>query len=102
MATRHQVTSEQETAVKQLMTQVARRPRRSRAHSVIVRHATETDANREFCATSGCGQGHSVVFIRSSCFHDFTRDLREARRDLGDNPRDDEDGTLANRAESVG
>ena len=48
MATRHQVTSEQETAVKQLMTQVARRPRRSRAHSVIVRHATETDANREF------------------------------------------------------
>lgn len=44
----HQVTSEQETVLKQLMRQAAQRRRRSRAYSVIVRHGTEIDANREF------------------------------------------------------
>ena len=43
-----------------------------------------------------------VFLLVSAGFPDFTRDLREARRELGDNPRDYEDGALANRAESVG
>jgi hypothetical protein len=38
--------TEQETAVKQLLSQAAKR--RRRAYSVVVRHGTETDANREF------------------------------------------------------
>lgn len=40
------VPTEHETAVKQLLSQAAKR--RQRAYSVIVRHGTETDANREF------------------------------------------------------
>jgi hypothetical protein len=43
-----QVSTEQETAVKQLLRQAAKR--RRRAYSVIVRHGTETDANREFAS----------------------------------------------------
>lgn len=42
----HDVPTEQETAVKQLLRQAAKR--RRRAYSVIVRNGTETDANREF------------------------------------------------------
>jgi hypothetical protein len=40
------VPTEQESAVKQLLSQAAKR--RRRAYSVIVRHGNETDANREF------------------------------------------------------
>ncbi|MDA9503465.1 hypothetical protein XI09_01130 [Bradyrhizobium sp. CCBAU 11386] len=48
MDTRSGLPSEQETAVKQLLRQAAKRYRPSRAYSVIVRHGTEKDANREF------------------------------------------------------
>jgi len=42
----HDLPNERETAVKQLLRRAAKR--RRRAYSVIVRHGTETDANREF------------------------------------------------------
>lgn len=48
MATCPNVPDEQETVVKQLLRQVAKRYRPSEAYSAIVRHSTETDANREF------------------------------------------------------
>lgn len=41
--------SEQEATVKQLLRRVAKRKRPSQAFSVV-RHGTETDANREFAA----------------------------------------------------
>ncbi|MCS3929245.1 hypothetical protein M2175_004276 [Bradyrhizobium elkanii] len=50
MDTRSGLPSEQETAVKHLLRQALKRHRPSRAYSVIVRHGTETDANREFAS----------------------------------------------------
>ncbi len=48
MASSPDGTSDQETAIKQLLRRAAKRARPSQIYSSIVPHGQETDANREF------------------------------------------------------